>query len=109
MGFRTKTETSKEECVAGNNDDAGCDMWNKASTVQFQSEPNVLYAVYVDGPRTAGGLFELDISCVDAPSVGPSVAPTHSLLPTRTSAASPENRPVDDVSLVPFSSVTLCF
>jgi len=107
--FRTKTETSKEECVTGNNDDAGCDMWNKASTVQFQSEPNVLYAVYVDGPRTAGGLFELDISCVDALSVGPSVAPTHSLLPTPTSAASPENRPVDDVSLVPFSSVTLCF
>ena len=47
--------------------------------MRFQSEPNVLYAVYVDGPRTSGGLFELSVSCEDAPSGGPSVAPTLSL------------------------------
>jgi len=57
---------------------------NKASAVQFQSEPNVLYTVYINGPSTSGGLFELDIKCVDAPSVVPSVVPTLSLslLPT---------------------------
>jgi len=74
--FRTNTETSEEECVAGNNDDAGCGIWNKASTVQFQSEPNVLYAVYVDSPRTSGGLFELSVSCVDAPAAGPILGDT---------------------------------
>jgi len=78
--FGMNVETNTEECVAGNDDDAGCGLWNKASTAQFQSELNVQYAVYVDGPRTSGGLFELDISCVGAPSVAPTRSPTISKL-----------------------------
>jgi len=43
--------------------------------VQFQSELNVQYAVYVDGPRSSGVLFELSVTCVDTPSVAPTLSP----------------------------------
>ena len=77
--------------MAGNNNDAGCDMWNKESTMQFQLEPNMLYAVYVKGHRTTGGLFELDISC-EWPTLRPTLRPT--LQATAQPTAQPTARPI---------------
>mmetsp|Transcript_38857 Transcript_38857/g.75781 ORF Transcript_38857/g.75781 Transcript_38857/m.75781 type:complete len:208 (+) Transcript_38857:554-1177(+) len=96
--FGTNTENNEEECVAGN-DDAGCDLWSKGSTVQFQSVPGVLYAVYVDSSLEDGGKFELEVSCTDAPSAAPTVSPTVS--PTATQTKKPTVSPTKTLPVFP--------
>jgi len=72
--FETNPENNGEECVTGNNNDATCD--HKASMVRFKSIPNVLYAVYIDGPLAEGGQFELIVSCGSAHILQPTLQPT---------------------------------